>query len=123
MLAGRRRLQPAAQARKNLLAGSPDLRRLVGDHLRIERQTVAFDHSSPHWVDVEVLRRGLAPGQTPGDLATRQAAVDLYQGEFLSGFHVHNAPAFEIWALEQREQLHVLVVEALFTLVREYMQR
>jgi WD40 repeat protein/DNA-binding SARP family transcriptional activator len=111
------------QAKQNLRAVLPDLRRLVGDHLRIERQTVAFDHSSPHWLDVAVLRRGLAPGQTPADLATRQAAVDLYQGEFLSGFYVHNAPAFEIWALEQREQLHVLAVEALFTLVREYMQR
>jgi WD40 repeat protein/DNA-binding SARP family transcriptional activator len=112
-----------AQARQNLRAVLPDLRRLVGDHLHIERQTVAFDYNSPHWIDVELLRRGIAPGQTPPDLVTRQAAVDLYQGEFLSGFHVHNAPAFESWVLEQREQLQVLVVETLFALVREYMQR
>lgn len=112
-----------APARQNLRTVLHDLRRLVGDHLQIERQTVAFDHAGPYWLDVELLRRDLAAEQTTVDLAARQAAVDLYQGEFLSGFHVHNAPAFETWVLEQREQLHVRVVEALFALVRAYLQR
>ncbi len=111
-----------AQARQNLRAVLPNLRRLLGNYLLIERQTVAFDRTSSHWIDVEALRRGLARGPA-ADLASRQAAVDLYQGEFLSGFYVHNAPAFEAWVLEQREQLHILVVEALFALVREYVQR
>lgn len=112
-----------AQARQNLRTVLYDLRRLVGDHLQIERQTVAFDRSSRYWLDVELLRRGLAPGSAEVDLAARQAAVDLYQGEFLSGFHVRQAPDFEAWMLHQREQLHVLVVETLFDLVRAYIQR
>ncbi len=110
------------KAKQNLRSVLPDLRRLLGDHLQIERQTIAFNPSSPYWLDVQVLRRDLATGRST-DLATRQAAVDLYRGEFLSGFYVRNAPAFEEWVLEQREQIHVLLVEASFSLVSEYMQQ
>lgn len=100
-----------------------DVRRLAGDYLQIDRKTVAFDRTSPHWLDVAELRHALTPGQLPVDLATRQAAVDLYRGDFLSGFTVHNAPAFEAWVLEQREQIHILVMEALFALVNEHVQQ
>ncbi len=84
-----------AQARQNLRTVLPDLRRLLGQHVQIERQTVTFDRTSPYWLDVAVLRRDLEPGQSPADLAARQAAVDLYQGEFLHGFYVRDAPDFE----------------------------
>jgi len=111
-----------AQAKKNLRTVLPDLRRLLGDHLQIERQTVAFQPMSAYWLDVTVLRRALSLGPKLTDLAERQAAVDLYQGEFLSGFYVQNAPAFDAWVLEQREQLHTLVVNALNVLVDEHIQ-
>ncbi len=111
---------PDVQAKQNLRNVLPDLRRLVGDHVRIERQTVFFDHTRPYWLDVEVLRRSLQPSPSPLDLAVRQAAVDLYQGEFLHGFYVRDAPAFESWVVEQREQIHTLVVNALTELVGEY---
>ena len=110
------------QAKQNLRTVLPDLRRLLGDHVHIERQTIAFDPTSPHWLDVAVLRRSLEPGPSPHDLASRQTAVDLYQGEFLHGFYVRDAPAFEAWVLEQREQLQILVVNALTGLVDEYIQ-
>lgn len=111
------------QAKQNLRAVLPELRRLVGVHLHIDRQTVAFDRSSAYWLDVEMFRHSLRSGQSSVDLTTRQAAIDLYQGEFLSGFYVHNAPAFEAWLLAQREQLHLLVVEALAGVVNEYAQQ
>jgi len=119
------------QAKQNLRTVLPDLRRLLGDHVRIERQTVAFDRTSPYWLDVAVLRRDLDPSRSPPDLAhpvgsrfqARQAAVDLYQREFLHGFYVRDAPVFEAWVLEQREQIHALVVNALTVLVGEYAQR
>ena len=108
-----------AQAKKNLRAVLPELRQLVGDYLRIDRQTIAFLPESNYWLDVEIVRRALSHGQESGDLAAHQAALDLYTGEFLSGFHVHKAPAFDGWVLEQREQLHMLVVAALAEMVNE----
>ncbi len=111
------------QAKQNLRSVLPDLRRLVGDYVQVERQRVTFNHTRPYWLDVEVLRRALAPSPSAVDLEKRQAAIDLYQGEFLHGFYVQNAPLFETWVVEQREQLHILVVNALTTLVGEYAQR
>lgn len=111
------------QAKQNLRTILPELRRVVGDHLRIERQTVAFDPTLPYWLDVEEVRRLLSPGFPTPDLAARLAAVDLYRGEFLSDFYIQNAPDFEAWQLQQREQLHRLLVEALTGIVRELIDR
>ncbi|MBX3051112.1 MAG: hypothetical protein KF753_06550 [Caldilineaceae bacterium] len=111
-----------SQAKKNLRAVLPNLRQLLGDHLRIDRQTIAFDKTAPYWLDVEVLRAGVGPGQSSIDSDALQAAVDLYAGEFLHGFYVQNAPDFEAWVLEQRESLHTWVVQALFRLVGEYIE-
>jgi DNA-binding SARP family transcriptional activator len=113
--------QSDAQAKQNLRTVLSDLRRLVGEHVRIERQDVVFDRTHPYWLDVEVLRRGLEPGASV-DRSERQTAVDLYQGEFLHGFHVRDASPFELWVVEQREQIHTLVVTALTGLVDEYAQ-
>ncbi|MCB0129821.1 MAG: hypothetical protein KDD78_03200, partial [Caldilineaceae bacterium] len=121
---------PDVKAKQNLRAVLPDLRRHMGDHLLIARQTIAFDHTLPYWLDVKVLQERLSPtawatrtaADSAAELAARQAALDLYRGEFLSGFYVHNAPAFEAWVLAQREQLHALVLEASFAIVQEYIR-
>ena len=42
-------------ARRNFNRTLSDLTQFVGDHLVIERQAVAFAHSQPYWLDVEVL--------------------------------------------------------------------
>jgi len=110
------------QARQNLRATLPELRRLLGDYLVIDRQRVSFAPSSSYWLDVAVLRRALTPGLSATDLAARQAAVDLYQGEFLQGFYVRDAPAFEAWVLEERELIHSVVVNGLTALVADYIQ-
>jgi predicted ATPase/Flp pilus assembly protein TadD len=47
------------------------------------------------------------------------AALPLYQGEFLAGFHLREAPEFEEWALMQRERLRLLAVEGLQKLVSD----
>lgn len=112
-----------AQAKKNLRTVLSDLRGLLGDYLQIDRQTLAFDPTRPYWLDVEILRRDLTLSAPAPDSATRQAAVALYQDEFLSGFHIHNAPGFDGWVVEQREHLHALVAAALSVLVQEYSQQ
>lgn len=111
-----------AQARQNLRTTLPELRRLLGDLIVVDRQRVGFAPTGSYWLDVDVLRRSLTPGLSSIDLATRQAAVDLYKGEFLQGFYVRDAPAFEAWVLEERELIHTIVVNGLTTLVDDYIQ-
>ncbi|MCB0223357.1 MAG: bacterial transcriptional activator domain-containing protein, partial [Anaerolineae bacterium] len=70
-----------------------------------------------------VVRRDLTSEPSAVGLTIRQAAVDLYRGEFLSDFYVHNAPDFEAWVLEERQRFHIMVVEALFALVDDYIRQ
>ena len=110
-------------------------------------QTVTFNRDSSYWLDVEIFERELrelngtkgiyAPSSSssssslssssspsscaklvwPGSL---QRAVELYRGDFLDGFYVHGAPAFEEWVLAERERLRTLVLLALQQLVQHH---
>ncbi|MCE7985521.1 MAG: hypothetical protein DYG89_30470 [Caldilinea sp. CFX5] len=111
------------QARKNLRYLLPDLRHGLGDYLLITRQSIEFNRQRPYWLDVALLRAALAPGERLGNAAKVQAALDLYQGEFLAGFTVRNAPAFETWVMHQREELHTLVVRSSYQLALDYEQK
>jgi DNA-binding SARP family transcriptional activator len=44
---------PEVKARRNLRAVLPDLRRLVGDYLQIDRQSITFDTDRPFELDVQ----------------------------------------------------------------------
>lgn len=103
-------------ARRNLRVVLTNLRHLVAPHLLITRETLAFDQTSAAWLDVEAFEAALR-GAAPPDLARLSEAVALYQGDFLEGFHVRNAPAFEEWALAQRERQRQRVLQALHVLV------
>ncbi len=47
-------------ARRNLNRTLSNLTQLVGDHLVVERQSLAFARSQPYWLDVEVLENAAA---------------------------------------------------------------
>ena len=47
-------------ARRNLSKSLSNLRRLVGDHLQIERHRVAFRTEKPHWLDITIFEQTLA---------------------------------------------------------------
>jgi len=65
--------------------------------LVITAREIAFNQRAPHWVDVAQLR-GVLTGQSSASATpTLQAAVALYQGEFLAGFSVRHVPVFEAW--------------------------
>lgn len=108
------------QARNNLRYLLPDLRRVLGDYITITPQSISINHHSPYWLDVEMLRTALTP--TDVSTPTLQAALDLYQGEFLAGFSVRNAPNFEAWLITQQEELHTLAVQGLYRLAQRYWQ-
>ena len=111
------------QARTNLRYLLPEVRRQLDDYLVITPQTIAFQRQSPYWLDVELLRTTLAVSPVTLTTPALQAALDLYQGEFLAGFTVRNAPVFEEWVTSQREELHTSVVQGLYALAERYLEQ
>jgi DNA-binding SARP family transcriptional activator/predicted ATPase len=118
-----------ANARGALRKSIADLRQRVAPHLTITRGQVAFDRTRPHWVDVEVFERRVSEAmgtiQREGALSSVDAArlagaVDLYQDDFLAGFYVRHAPAFEEWVLLTRERLRLSMLRALHALATHY---
>ena len=114
-----------ADAKNNLRRVLPRLRALLGDYLRIDRQMVAFDCQAAYWLDVERFTATLAPFRQAAppaalDFGPVAQALALYQGEFLAGFYVRAAPAFEEWMLTQREQLRLLALRGLTALADFY---
>lgn len=105
---------PTATALKNLRDLLPELRKLLPDHLSITRQTLAFNRSQPHFLDVAAFQTALQ-----AEPALLEKALALYQGEFLADFHLPHAPLFEDWVVIQRESLHELAVQNLDILVEQ----
>jgi predicted ATPase/DNA-binding SARP family transcriptional activator len=108
---------PEARAQASLRKALSSLRKLSETTLIITRQTVAFNHDSDYWLDVEAFESALANDDAdPETLQAVREAVDLYRGEFLEGFSVRQAVAFEEWVLGERERLRQLVLQALHRL-------
>jgi predicted ATPase/DNA-binding SARP family transcriptional activator len=93
------------QARTNLRTTIYRLRQQLDSYLLVTRQSIALN---PHaLVDLDVARfeMSLASGQL--DMATA-----LYRGDFLDGFYLEGSPAFDQWALLERERLRSLAIGA-----------
>lgn len=98
-------------ARRNLNRTLSDLTKFVGDHLVVERQSLAFARGQPYWLDVEVLEETAAVLPTAQNVTMLASAVDLYRGDFLAGFYVQDAPEFEQWVLNERTRLRASVLQ------------
>ena len=121
-----------AAAKANLRKILSALREVAGHELIIDRQTVAFDAESPYWLDTEVFESKLqsltatslvAPNLTDRDMKLLDEAVQLYKGDFLEGFYVRDAPAFEEWILPERERLRQKMQQALYRLAAYFTAR
>jgi predicted ATPase/DNA-binding SARP family transcriptional activator len=122
---------PERSARTNLRNALANLRQVIRDReatppfLRISRQSIQFNSESDSWADVKAFTNLLdaCKAHTHPRLEVcdqckerLQEAVSLYQGDFLSGFSLADSPAFEEWALLERERLGRLVTDALLQL-------
>lgn len=112
-------------AKNSLRHVLPNLRKLVGSYLQIDRQILAFDKYSTYWLDVEIFTTMLSPFALAAppltvDFERLAQALALYRGDFLEGFYLHDAPAFEEWVLFQREQLRLLATRGLTRLADLY---
>ena len=111
---------PENSARNNLSKALTYLRQAVGPHLDITRHVVAFNREIPYWLDIEAFEEGVS---ARADVEQMERAVELYRGDFLEGFYVRQAPAFEEWVLTQRARLRELVLDALHTLAVHHTRR
>ena len=104
------------QARQNLRYVLYDLRKLLGDYLIVTRETVAFAHHKPCWVDANIFTKYLTLDTTVDNPTLLQGVLQLYQGELLTGFAIQNAPDFDGWLSQQRRQFHNQAVQTLLLL-------
>ena len=107
---------PDVTARASVRKALANLRRVLGHQLDLDGQIVAFKPDQAHWVDVVdfVAKAGSL------EAARLEEAVDLYRGDFLSGFYVRNAPDFENWMLAEQARLRELIVQALHSLAAHH---
>ncbi len=111
---------PEESARTSLRKAISSLRQELGDLLAIDRQSVAFNPATQPRVDAVEFETLLDESPVKKAPAELQAAVDLYRGDFLTGFYVRGAPDFEAWMLAEQGRLRELMVQALFTLAAHF---
>ena len=100
------------QSRMNLRGAIYRLRGQIEPYLLITRQNLALNPHATIDLDARQFERYLAAGQLA-------AAVALYRGDFLEGFYLDGSPAFEQWALLERERLRTLALSAYERLIDE----
>lgn len=116
---------PPPRALGNLSVLLTSLRKEIAPFLTIGPDSVSRAAESGWDLDairlVSFIEEGPAAG---GEQAASRAeeALELYRGEFLEGFYLRGAPAFEEWAAVQRERLRHLVLRALHHLVNFCLQ-
>ena len=125
--------QPDATARANLRQALANLRQVIGDRktetpfLLVTSESIQFQRSENCRVDATTFTALSAECQrhphrhldTCRSCTRRlQAAVELYQGDFLAQFIQSGSEAFEEWTLLKREQLHQAALDALYHLTQ-----
>jgi DNA-binding SARP family transcriptional activator len=108
-------------AATNLRVVLANLKRLLGPSLEITRHTLGINPLNAPWVDAAAFCELADPIQT--DPLLLQRADTLYDGDFLAGFDVRNAPAFDEWVLGQREMLRERAIRMLRLLAIHHAER
>ncbi len=110
-------------ARRSLTMTLSNLRQLVGSYLDIARETVAFDANSFYWLDTAVFEAGVMAVPSDQNIDALKQAINLYRGDFLEGFTLQDAPAFEQWLLVERNRLRERLLQALNLLADRLVDR
>lgn len=115
--------QPPEQARGSFRLSLSRLQKRIGNRaadppfLTITRQTVAWNPDSDYALDVADFLRAADGALNEPDSAAASGylhtALGLYGGDFLAGFAVPDAPAFDDWAATTRQYLHQQLVAAI----------
>lgn len=108
---------PEAAARANLRVTLNRLPLRLRSFLYIDHNTIALKPTEVA-LDVNTLETAVS-----GNATAWQTAVALYRSDFLDGLTIPDAPAFEEWALLQRERLRLLVIDLLYRLAADALDR
>ncbi|MEM7535212.1 MAG: BTAD domain-containing putative transcriptional regulator [Chloroflexota bacterium] len=116
---------PATTAKQSLRNLLSQLRKSLGDYMEITPRTVTLRHENIQSVDVVDFQRGIQHRSSrrslqPYELDAWQMALDLYRGDFLAGFHVHQSDPFDVWMIAQREYLRQLLLTNLYALAEAH---
>ena len=103
------------KAKGNLRRALSDLRKVVGELVVSNQQEIWLQQD---WYELDVA--AFSQPQESENLAQMQGRIDLYRGDFLDGFVVRNAPAFEEWLLSQQIRLRENAIELLYRIVESY---
>ncbi|MBN1261619.1 MAG: AAA family ATPase, partial [Anaerolineae bacterium] len=122
---------PEENARRNLRHALHTLRQvLVPDFIESNRLIAGLSSSYPCHVDaldfeasLTLAARRRKAGELDASVTHLEAAVSLYQGDFLDSFDVAESLEFEAWSASQRAQLRMHFLEALDFLVTYWTQR
>lgn len=105
------------QTRTNLRYLLSNLRKILGDYVIAQGETITLNQELPYWVDATTFTQHMtiaaAPSAAALDPEILQELLNLYKGEFLAGFQTEELPVFERWMLAQRRHLHDLLVQGL----------
>ena len=88
------------------------LRKNIGDYLDISRDTVRIKLDAKVYLDLDDLKEKLASGQM-------EQALEIYQGDFLQGFHIRDSSEFEDWLRLEQERVRRLVVKAIHAAISD----
>ena len=107
---------PESNARMNL---RKTLNRLkpFSPYLTITRESLSVNPSASLWVDVAEFE-AVASDRT--NIPRLQAAVSLYQGDFLEGFNSDDLPLFHEWVLSQQSILRETLLDILWVLIAHF---
>lgn len=127
--------RPERNARQNLSQALFNLRKGIRDHeanpplLFMTPKTIQFNRAADFRLDVAAFEERITASKKhpheemticPPCMKRLERAITYYQGEFLTGFSLPDSTAFDEWILLKREQLHRLMLEALFSLTEAY---
>lgn len=106
------------------------LKKALGETwLEVTREQVELNPEAEIWLDVSLFQERIAAVSAhkhppeehcPNCLTGLAAAVELYRGDFLSGFTLPDAPDFDEWQFFQTEELREKLAGALERLIEGY---
>lgn len=109
----------------NLRVVLSNLNKLLPQHCQITRHKVSLKKGCPIWLDAAILEdaickfRGKYETLETDELKPIENAINLYQGEFLHGFHVQDCNQFQVWAAGERQRLRELALEGIDSIMSQ----